>query len=55
MLVFLPGWDDISKVHDSLKNARVFSSGNGLQYLLPFFSFSCHFPPLYVIKLCIVT
>lgn len=27
ILVFLPGWDDISKVHDKLKDVKVFSSG----------------------------
>lgn len=27
ILVFLPGWDDISKVHDKLKEEKMFSSG----------------------------
>lgn len=27
ILVFLPGWDDISKVHDKLKEDKLFSSG----------------------------
>ncbi|XP_078362233.1 ATP-dependent DNA/RNA helicase DHX36-like isoform X2 [Oculina patagonica] len=30
ILVFLPGWDDISKLHDNLKQQRLFSSGKFL-------------------------